>query len=303
MPTFLLSLNGHVYFRYCNLTSNHSANFILRLFFFLIKLWLEFSNCTATLSFCVSSTFEKNAISQYITPRCRIHRWFISQNKCSETSAPNRGKTWNSLLPQSKNSPGWAWLNKVCFQLYFQILSTITARCPAATHAFEVLLKHSGTQGQQREEDHPWFLLQVSDTQSDKPPATALTLQACTAAGPTTKGASEFIPMPTSWWWGQLEAPAPTKHPCSLAKFSSHLCSALHTGHHKRGHTEPSQEGSVNLRSPLQVLICGSPSKLRQGMPRTVRLKTYPLLSQVRDRKKKGGGGTCENYSDGLRIL
>lgn len=25
-------------------------------------------------------------------------------------------------------------------------------------------------------------------------------------------------------------------------------------------------------------------------MPRTVRLKTYPLLSQVRDRKKRGGG-------------
>ena len=66
--------------------------------FYFFKLWLEFSNYTVTLSLCVSSTFKKNAISQYITPRCRIHRWFISQNKCSETSAPNRAKTWNSLL-------------------------------------------------------------------------------------------------------------------------------------------------------------------------------------------------------------
>lgn len=113
---------------------------------FFLKLWLEFSNYTVTLSFCVSSAFKKNAISQYITPRCRIHRWFISQNKCSETSAPNRGKTRNSYLPQNKNSPGSALLNKVCFQLYFQILLTITAWRLAPTH----LILWSGSQAERR---------------------------------------------------------------------------------------------------------------------------------------------------------
>lgn len=87
----LLSIYGHVYFRSHKLISNSSANFTSMLIFF-FQLWLEFSNYPVALSFCVSSTFKKNAISQYITPRCRIHRWFISRTSAWRHQLQTEGK-------------------------------------------------------------------------------------------------------------------------------------------------------------------------------------------------------------------